>query len=221
MRRLRRAPATAHGSPASVRKVSRWGGVEIAEQASDRPVKTSKSTYIFSRSIKTVAGQCSQALLTDHEFAAGSENERDMLSALQRKRRRRQARHGDIDRWQPSLARSPSTSLLPEGKSIEQSFMAAAGASSTTYARPNLPRCGEYCAWCPWGRDPALCCSPSTTSGGSSENTLKKAERRGVDLAVLVERRDQRDRPLHHDPTEQLVSVVRRSQVRAEGDADI
>ena len=46
---------------------------------------------------------------------------------------------------------------------------------------------------------------------------VEEAEGRRVDAAVLVERRDQRDRPRHDDPAQQLVAVVRIKF--AEGDA--
>ncbi len=64
-----------------------------------------------------------------------------------------------------------STSETSGGKSMAQVFMASASASSTmlTTKDPAAPMCRvvSFGAWS------GLCCRPSTTSGGASENTLK------------------------------------------------
>ena len=74
------------------------GGVEIAEQAPDRPVDVEIDIH-FGLVDQPVAGVQAQHL-THQQFAAGPESERDMLPALERERGRRQSRHVDIDRRQ-------------------------------------------------------------------------------------------------------------------------
>ncbi len=64
-----------------------------------------------------------------------------------------------------------STSETSGGKSMAQVFMASASASSTmlTTKDPAAPMCRVVS----FGEWSGLCCRPSTTSGGASENTLK------------------------------------------------
>jgi hypothetical protein len=74
------------------------GGVEIAEQASDRPVDIEIDIHLFV--IDEAFARVQAQHLADKKLAAGSEGERDVLPALERERRRCQARHSDIDRRQ-------------------------------------------------------------------------------------------------------------------------
>jgi hypothetical protein len=74
------------------------GRVEIAEQASDWfiDIEIDMHPVFIDQTFTSVQAKH----LTDQEFAPGPEDERDMLSTLERKRRGGQPRHGDIDRRQ-------------------------------------------------------------------------------------------------------------------------
>src|SRR5262249_21997055 len=67
----------------------------------------------------------------------------------------------------PSAVGSPS----PEGKSVAGRFMASAIASSTRLTTNSPVR--RVLRVVAFGEPSSLCCRPSTTSAGCSENTLK------------------------------------------------
>jgi hypothetical protein len=78
--------------------VSRWAGVEIAEQAPDRPVDVEIDMHPFLADQTLTRVQAQH--LTNKKLTAGAEGECDMLPALERERCRGQSRHRDIDRRQ-------------------------------------------------------------------------------------------------------------------------
>ena len=80
------------------RKSIALGGVEIAEQAADRPVGIEIDIHLFL--VDQALARVQAQHLPNQKLAAGPEGERDMLPALEREGRGGQSRHVDIDRRQ-------------------------------------------------------------------------------------------------------------------------
>jgi hypothetical protein len=145
------------------------GGVEIAEQAPDRPVDIEIDIHLFL--IDEAFARVQAQHLTDKKLAAGSEGECDMLPALERERCRCQTRHRDIDRRQCLQPRR--LHLAVTGRKVDRAVVHGRRQRLVHQMHDELPAAVDVARGV-LGLKSALCCRPSTRRGGSSEKTLKK-----------------------------------------------
>jgi hypothetical protein len=128
------------------------------------------------------------------------------LPALKREGRRGQTRHRDIDRRQCLQLRRLHFAVT--GRKIDRAVVHGCGQRLVHQMHDELPAAVDVARGVLWA-EIGLVLQAERHERRIFGEDIEEAERRRVDGAVLVECCDQRDRPRHDDPTEQLVAVVR------------
>ena len=186
------------------RKRIALGRVEIAEQSSDRSVDVEVDIHLFS--VDQPLARMQAQHLANEKLASGPEGERDMLPALQRKGRSRQSRHIDVYRRQ--CLQPDRRHFAVTGRKVDRAIVHRSRQRLIHQMHDELPAAVNVARGV-LRAEIGLVLQAEHQKRRILGEDVEEAERRRVDAAVLVERRDQRDRPRHDDPAQQLVAVLR------------